>query len=88
MRVDVDGVGIEYDVTGPDDGRPVVLLHGFPDSAALWRHQVEPLAAALHVAPRWQPETQPDFPVHSSLPRSPGSPFSKLMVRMGQSPLY
>ncbi len=38
--------------------------------------------------PRWQPETQPDFPVHSSLPRSPGSPFSKLMVRMGQSPSY
>ena len=25
MRVDVDGVGIEYDVSGPDDGRPVVL---------------------------------------------------------------
>ena len=46
MRVDVDGVGIEYDVTGPDDGRPVVLLHGFPDSAALWRYQVGPLAAA------------------------------------------
>ena len=30
MRVDVDGVGIEYEVTG--EGRPVVLLHGFPDS--------------------------------------------------------
>jgi pimeloyl-ACP methyl ester carboxylesterase len=27
-RVDVGGVGIEYDVTG--DGAPVVLLHGFP----------------------------------------------------------
>ncbi len=43
MRVEVDGVGIEFDVTGPDDGRPVVLLHGFPDSARLWRHQVPPL---------------------------------------------
>lgn len=30
MRVDVNGVGIEYEVTG--DGPPVVLLHGFPDS--------------------------------------------------------
>jgi pimeloyl-ACP methyl ester carboxylesterase len=41
-RVDVDGVGIEYDVTGA--GRPVVLLHGFPDSGRLWRHQVPALA--------------------------------------------
>ena len=30
MRVDVNGVGIEYEVTG--EGPPVVLLHGFPDS--------------------------------------------------------
>src|SRR5262245_11447106 len=43
-RVDVDGVGIEYQVTG--QGRPVVLLHGFPDSARLWRHQVPELAGA------------------------------------------
>jgi pimeloyl-ACP methyl ester carboxylesterase len=43
-RVDVDGVGIEYDVTG--EGAPVVLLHGFPDSGRLWRHQVPALAAA------------------------------------------
>jgi pimeloyl-ACP methyl ester carboxylesterase len=43
-RVDVDGVGIEYEVTGA--GRPVVLLHGFPDSGRLWRHQVPALADA------------------------------------------
>jgi pimeloyl-ACP methyl ester carboxylesterase len=43
-RVDVDGVGIEYEVTG--HGRPVVLLHGFPDSGRLWRHQVPALAGA------------------------------------------
>ena len=43
-RVDVDGVGIEYEVTGA--GRPVVLLHGFPDSGRLWRHQVPALAGA------------------------------------------
>jgi pimeloyl-ACP methyl ester carboxylesterase len=42
-RVDADGVGIEYEVTG--QGRPVVLLHGFPDSGRLWRHQVPALAA-------------------------------------------
>jgi pimeloyl-ACP methyl ester carboxylesterase len=44
VRVDVDGVGIEYEVTG--EGRPVVLLHGFPDSGRLWRHQVPALAEA------------------------------------------
>jgi pimeloyl-ACP methyl ester carboxylesterase len=43
-RVDVDGVGIEYEVTGA--GRPVILLHGFPDSGRLWRHQVPALADA------------------------------------------
>jgi pimeloyl-ACP methyl ester carboxylesterase len=43
-RVDVDGVGIEYEVVG--EGRPVVLLHGFPDSARLWRYQVPALADA------------------------------------------
>ncbi len=44
VRVDVGGVGIEYEVTG--EGRPVVLLHGFPDSGRLWRHQVPALAEA------------------------------------------
>ncbi len=44
MRVDANGVGIEYEVTG--DGPPVVLLHGFPDSGRLWRHQVPALVQA------------------------------------------
>ena len=44
MRARNDGVGIEYDVLG--EGRPVVLLHGFPDSARLWRHQAPALAHA------------------------------------------
>jgi pimeloyl-ACP methyl ester carboxylesterase len=44
VRVDVNGVGIAYEVSG--DGRAVVLLHGFPDSGRLWRHQVPALADA------------------------------------------
>ena len=28
------------------EGQPVLLLHGFPDSHRLWRHQVDPLNAA------------------------------------------
>jgi pimeloyl-ACP methyl ester carboxylesterase len=43
-RVENDGVGIAYRVVG--EGRPVVLLHGFPDSGRLWRHQVPALAEA------------------------------------------
>ena len=46
MRVDSGGVGIELDVTGPEGGPPVLLLHGFPDSARVWRHQAPALAAA------------------------------------------
>lgn len=45
-RVDSGGVEVVYDVHGPDDGPPVVLLHGFPDSARLWRHQVPALVDA------------------------------------------
>lgn len=44
--------GIELDVTeaGPADGPVVVLLHGFPESAHSWRHQLVPLAeAGYHV---------------------------------------
>ena len=44
MRSDVNGVAIEFEVAG--DGTPVVLLHGFPDSGRLWRHQVPALVAA------------------------------------------
>jgi pimeloyl-ACP methyl ester carboxylesterase len=39
-----DGTEIHYEVTG--EGTPVVLLHGFPDTGSLWRHQVPALAGA------------------------------------------
>ncbi len=44
MRVEAGEAGIEYEVTG--QGRPVILLHGFPDSGRLWRNQVPALADA------------------------------------------
>jgi pimeloyl-ACP methyl ester carboxylesterase len=43
-RVEVNGVGTEYQVTG--QGRAVVLLHGCPDSGRLWRNQGPALAGA------------------------------------------
>jgi pimeloyl-ACP methyl ester carboxylesterase len=44
LEIDNDGVTIHVEVAG--EGRPVVLLHGFPDSGALWRHQVPTLVDA------------------------------------------
>jgi pimeloyl-ACP methyl ester carboxylesterase len=44
MHAENDGVTINYEVHG--EGKPVILLHGFPDSGRLWRHQVRPLADA------------------------------------------
>ena len=46
--VAVNGVDLHLAEAGPPDGPPVVLLHGFPDSWLLWRHQVGALAAAGH----------------------------------------
>ncbi|GGO72353.1 alpha/beta fold hydrolase [Nocardioides deserti] len=41
-----DGLVFDVHDSGPEDGDPVVLLHGFPERATSWRH-VEPL---LHAA--------------------------------------
>jgi pimeloyl-ACP methyl ester carboxylesterase len=47
VRVDGHGgVGVEVFLEGPDDGEPVLFMHGWPDSHSLWRHQVAALAAA------------------------------------------
>ena len=34
------------DVAGPDTGAPVLMLHGFPQTRHMWRHQLRALAAA------------------------------------------
>ena len=46
--LDVNGLSFHVVTDGPDDGTPVLLLHGFPDSSDLWRHQIPALAAAGH----------------------------------------
>jgi pimeloyl-ACP methyl ester carboxylesterase len=43
MFVELDDVTLNVDDRG--DGEPVVLLHGWPDTADLWRHQVPALLA-------------------------------------------
>jgi len=42
----VRGDGVELAVADEGDGHPVLLIHGFPDSSHLWRHQVRALVDA------------------------------------------
>jgi pimeloyl-ACP methyl ester carboxylesterase len=42
----VQGDGVELAVVDEGDGPAVLLLHGFPDSSHLWRHQIAALTAA------------------------------------------
>jgi pimeloyl-ACP methyl ester carboxylesterase len=42
-RIAVNGIQLHVVDEGPRSGPPVLLLHGFPDSAYLWRHQIPAL---------------------------------------------
>jgi pimeloyl-ACP methyl ester carboxylesterase len=45
-RVELDGVTLN--VIDAGEGTPVLLLHGFPDRATMWRHQIHALVEAGH----------------------------------------
>ena len=42
----IDANGLSFPIVDVGSGPPVLLLHGFPDSRFLWRHQIGPLADA------------------------------------------
>lgn len=44
--IEIDDLWFTAWVEGPDDGRPVLLLHGFPQTRHTWRDQLPALAAA------------------------------------------
>lgn len=44
--IESDGVELYLVEEGPQDGTPVLLVHGWPDSHRLWRHQIPALASA------------------------------------------
>src|SRR5918995_1599657 len=44
LRTDVGDLTFDVRVDGPEDGRPVLLLHGFPETSASWT-SVSPLLA-------------------------------------------
>jgi pimeloyl-ACP methyl ester carboxylesterase len=46
MIVTTNDAELHVEVHGDGDGDPVLLLHGWPDDAGLWRHQVPALTAA------------------------------------------
>ena len=43
-RAAVNGINMHYMLAGPDDGPPVVLLHGWPETSYAWRKQMPTLA--------------------------------------------
>lgn len=43
---DLPGLRMHYVVAGPEDGTPVILLHGFPEFWYSWRFQIPALAEA------------------------------------------
>ena len=43
---DLPGLRMHFVTMGPDDGEPVLLLHGFPEFWYSWRHQMQALAQA------------------------------------------
>lgn len=70
----IEHIGISTDhgrfdalAAGPDDGRGVLLLHGFPEAATEWEHQLATLSAAGYraVAPDqrgYSPDVRPQRP--------------------------
>lgn len=46
QAIRVNGVRLHVVTAGPEDGRPVILLHGFPEFWFSWRSQIDALAGA------------------------------------------
>ena len=44
--IPIGSLRFTVDVAGPRDGVPVLLLHGFPETRHMWRHQLSALADA------------------------------------------
>jgi len=45
-EVQANGVRLHYVIVGPEGGKPLVLLHGFPQSWRIWRNVIPALTAA------------------------------------------
>lgn len=56
VQVEVDGLAIEYDEVG--EGRPILMLHGWPGSRVMMTNQLEPV---FEGRPGWR-RLYPDLP--------------------------
>src|SRR5712691_10585441 len=65
-RIAANGLGFEVMDAGA--GFPVVLLHGFPDTSSVWRHQVAALTSAgfRTIAPDMRGRGRSDRPTEVS----------------------
>ena len=54
-HIDTAGLRFHYLVAGDPDAPPVVLLHGFPQTSHMWRHQIPALAEHYRV---YAPDTR------------------------------
>src|SRR5689334_18971546 len=62
---------IAYEVSGPPDGTPVVLLHGFPDDVRTWDAVAPPLAqSGCRVLVPWLRGYGPTRFLNPATPRS------------------
>jgi len=46
LEIDANGLTFSARAAGPPDGRPVLLLHGFPETSWSWRFVLDQLAGA------------------------------------------
>ena len=62
--IDINAGTIHYEATGPENGRPVVFVHGFMMGGELWRHVSQRLAGLglRCIAPTWPLGAQPQAP--------------------------
>jgi pimeloyl-ACP methyl ester carboxylesterase len=61
-RIDINAGTIHYEATGPEDGRPVVFVHGYMMGGGLWRQVSERLGAMglRCIAPTWPLGAHPE----------------------------
>jgi pimeloyl-ACP methyl ester carboxylesterase len=46
IRIEANGITLSVHLAGPEDGQPVLLVHGWPELAWSWKNQIGPLAEA------------------------------------------
>jgi len=70
LRITTDVLEIAYDTEGREDGKPILLLHGWPDSSRAWRGIAPTLnAQGWRTAPPYLRGTAPTRFLSANTPR-------------------